>query len=302
MRTFTETLKFNSNLKMLEDCFALMSEKGIDPNRFVEWYCHFGIEKQDQSILIESCNLWIENEIGSNPQQTMQLAQVATKALDNLSARLGRSKNLRDRIADSQFGSMVISLKNMLSNINSNIQPTTTAVASAETPPIQTYEYSKFIDKINLKNQIRRDLAALLEAGVDPLEFVNWYLEEGRFLSESWFDNMKDSFGNMWSNVKNAWNNWGQAGQQRQMKIDAERDSQSVNAALQALQGLEQNLVTANTLPIQNFANMLSAVKEKLKKYTSPYMDVSRLGTQPAVPAASAQTPVPQTAPSYAVY
>jgi hypothetical protein len=108
---------------------------------------------------------------------------------------------------------------------------------------------------------------------------VDWYVQEGQYLNEGWFDNVKDWFGRMGSNVKDAWgrakgafgninNTWGQAGQQYQAGVDQKRDDEAVQQALAAIDQLDQNSQQHQISP--DFLNILQQVKSGLQSLNAP--------------------------------
>ena len=50
MRTFTESLQITTNIRMLKESFILMSERGINPNDFVEWYTTDGVGALEETL------------------------------------------------------------------------------------------------------------------------------------------------------------------------------------------------------------------------------------------------------------
>lgn len=59
MKTFTETIRINNNIRHLREMFVLMSRAGVDPMRFVDWYTTEGLEKQRQGLLVEASEEWL---------------------------------------------------------------------------------------------------------------------------------------------------------------------------------------------------------------------------------------------------
>jgi hypothetical protein len=68
MKTFIESIQLTTNLKMMKEAFILMSQHGINPNDFVEWYTTDGIVMQDQGLLLESSENWL-SESFHNPRR-----------------------------------------------------------------------------------------------------------------------------------------------------------------------------------------------------------------------------------------
>lgn len=62
MKSFSESLKITKNMNLAKQCFALMAENGIDPERYVEWYCDFGVIYQESGVLLEGSMKWLKTE------------------------------------------------------------------------------------------------------------------------------------------------------------------------------------------------------------------------------------------------
>lgn len=62
MKSFSESLQITKNMNLAKQCFGLMVKHGIDPEKFVEWYCDFGVIHQEQGVLLESSIKWLETQ------------------------------------------------------------------------------------------------------------------------------------------------------------------------------------------------------------------------------------------------
>lgn len=210
-------------------------------------------------------------------QQFAQHAAAASKAMDVLSARIGKSKTLQDKIGDKAFGSTIMSLKQMLDDPSKLIVQSQQPQNQSQQPQPQQNQaqpsssdnidvsFESLVDKVRLRNQIRTQLRYMQEQGLEPDVVANWYIKEGRYV-EDW-EGVKDWGKNLWANVKGAWDKWGEAGQKRQAEADAKRDSDAIAAALQSIEGLEKGM--GNSTPSQEFSNALNVVKTKLTELQS---------------------------------
>lgn len=184
-------------------------------------------------------------------------AQAAYSAISNLSKRLSQSKTLQEKLGPQfqQFQTAITQLMNYLQNPNQMVQ------AYESTNSMNNF--AAFNDKIKFRHQIKSGLIDLQQNhGIDPVKFVDWYIEEGQHLNEAWYDGIA----NTWSNIKDAWGNvkkgWGAAGRQRQANVDNQRDGDAINQAMQALDQLDQGM--NGTKPTADFANALSQVRNSL--------------------------------------
>ena len=219
----------------------------------------------------------------SNQQQNTQAPlnphiKSATEALKSLSLRMNKSAALKQKIGGDAFQSTILKLINMLNNPSSfameepqqqgNVMqfPQQSPVAKAES------RFYSTLSKLYEQRLIINGLNDLQKYGINPEEFVEWYREEGRFLNEGWMDGVSDFGGNLWANMKdawknrgsglkNVWNNWGQAGKERQANVDSERDNNSVQNAVKALDELEKE-VGQNVKP--EFLELINNIKQKL--------------------------------------
>ena len=365
MRTFTESLKTTTNLRMVRESFILMSERGIDPNDFVEWYTTDGIGMQDQGLLTEASEEWLKNEIylnegffdrfkqgyqqtanrpkssavtyglgralggaselggkvggwlqgqggdiaksfnsgvegnpyssihpgstppGSTPQPAYtQHAKNAATAVDALSKRMSKSKSLMEKLGGPSFQAAVVNLLHLLNNPANIAQ-----AASADTPSFESNGFGEFTRKIRLHNEIKTGLRTLQEHGIDPVKFVDWYIEEGQYLNEGMFDGAKDWFGRQWANAKGAWNQWGKAGDEYQAQKDQGRDTDAIQQAMHALGELEKGMTGSQ--PTEDFAAALKQVKAGLNQAATPE-------TAPEATPETAPETTPETAPETA--
>ena len=339
MRTFTESLQITTNIKMLRESFILMSERGINPNDFVEWYTTDGIGAQDQGLLTEASEEWLEGRVadwirdyagqkglgrmtnalgtamgsvvgggidaakglagatydnaqaagksfdnmfktssGQNSQQPVAPHQEpeqahepeqsqespyhvknAANAIDSLSKRMSRSKSLMGRLGGVSFQAAVVNLLNMLRN-PSNLFQSNDSPNSA----VESTGFGEFTRKIRLRNEIKTGLRTLQKFNIDPVKFVDWYIEEGQYLNEGMFDGVKDWFGRQWANAKGAWNQWGKAGNEYQIQKDKQRDNEAIQQAMKALSELEQGM--GGNQPSEDFASVLKQVQDQLTK------------------------------------
>lgn len=356
MRTFTESLKISTNLKLLKESFVLMSQRGIDPMNFVEWYTTDGILQQDQGLILEASEQWLEakvanwvrdmagqkglgqftNKLGSmagsaaaggidalkglggaaydnaksaatkmgasfnatknwgnetpQPSDFDQHSKNAADAIDALSKRMSKSKDLFNRMGGQQIQAAVVNMLNMLKNPasiqNQQAQPEqqpeqqplgrpqpqtppqnqrTTYAYGNDDEPYESTGYGNFTKAIRVQNEIRSGLRTLQsEYNIDPQKFVTWYFDEGRHLNldEAWYDGLA----NTWSNIKDAWGNmkksWGAAGQQRQIQADTQRDEDAIKNAMDALKGLRSQSGNAT----DEFSSLLDAIMGALRR------------------------------------
>ena len=63
MRSFSESLRLTKNIKLLEQALVLMADKGIDPEKFINWYVEDG-QFEDHLILNEFLNKWFPTASG----------------------------------------------------------------------------------------------------------------------------------------------------------------------------------------------------------------------------------------------
>jgi hypothetical protein len=387
MRTFTESLQVTTNLRMVKESFVLMSERGVDPNDFVEWYTTDGIGMQDKGLLTEASEEWLEGQIanwfrdyagqkglgkasnalatgiggaagagleaakglggaaydnataaanrvggafkavtgwGNNPtaptsgptsptggpvpqaqaqapQQAQaqapepayaQHAKSAATAVDALSKRMSKSKSLMEKLGGPTFQAAVVNLLNMLKNPSKIAQAAspspTPASSSADTPSFESTGFGNFTRKIRLQNEIKTGLRTLQEHNIDPVKFVDWYIEEGQYLNEGIFDGAKDWFGRQWANAKGAWGQWGKAGDEYQAQKDQGRDNDAIQQAMHALGELEKGMTGSQ--PAEDFAAVLNQVQSGLNQ-------ASQAPAADQAPAAPAQTPEAEAAP-----
>jgi hypothetical protein len=63
MRSFSESLRITKNIKLLEQALVIMADKGIDPEKFINWYVEDG-QFEDKLILNEFLNKWFPTAAG----------------------------------------------------------------------------------------------------------------------------------------------------------------------------------------------------------------------------------------------
>ena len=92
MRTFVESLKITNNMVLLKETFICMSERGVNPSKFVEWYTTDGIEDNsdkaaekwlsDELFLVEgSIRNWMNKNVTPWAQKAGGMAGYGTGAL-----------------------------------------------------------------------------------------------------------------------------------------------------------------------------------------------------------------------------
>ena len=285
-------------MRQIQQSFVVLSQNGINPDDFVDWYISDGFDKQNQGLLFEATEQWLENNPSdfssngpgvnptANPQQHLASA---SQAINNLSKRLAKSKALKEKLGNNyaQLAQAVAALINMLNDPSKMQpqqqppqqpqpqpqpqQPQQPAQPQQQSPvstPSESAGFSNFANRLKLKNEIKSDLLILQkEYNIHPVAFIEWYVEEGRHLNEGWFDGVKDWFGQLGSNVKDAWgrvrNSWGQAGQQYQAGVDKKRDDDAIQQALAAIDQLDQSV--QGRPASQDFLNVLQQVKAGLQ-------------------------------------
>jgi SOS response regulatory protein OraA/RecX len=63
MRSFSESLRITKNIKLLEQALVLMADKGIDPEKFINWYVEDG-QFEENLVLNEFLNKWFPTATG----------------------------------------------------------------------------------------------------------------------------------------------------------------------------------------------------------------------------------------------
>ena len=216
----------------------------------------------------------------------------AHTALDSLSKRMGNSKGLAQELGGQQFQSMVANLMYMIQN-NQVVQqgdpatataaPTAAPTAHPPTakpaaephdqfgagpeigPHSESNGFTNFTGKIRLRNEIKTGLRELQEYNVNPVKFVDWYIEEGQYLNEN---AVGDWFGRQWAGLGGAFSGKGYsaAGQEWQQGKDKKRDDEAVQQAINTLWQFEREMKAANVNFTPDFAKTLNDVRNGLHK------------------------------------
>jgi uncharacterized protein YukE len=278
MKTFFENLKITKDVKILEHCFILMCQKGIDPHKFVEWIIEEG---QFQKNFNEKACLWLKKELNLiklqeffTPAHPMQdQAENVQKALNKLHKRMGVSYALFNGLGGQEFMQTILSFIQFLNNdfhvfLSPDNQP------YPEEQPQESY------DSLSSKEKILRLFEALQDKGVDPILFVEFYKN---YLKENILQNAGDWTKNMINNVYGAarrfWTGeqgqFGNEGNVRQFKVNQKRDYDAMNEALHALSQLASSMRQQGFVPsreLENFYDMVVLPLEKFKNviYTIP--------------------------------
>lgn len=123
----------------------------------------------------------------------------------------------------------------------------TPSTAAAPTAPVVASHYNPqedFLGKMIFERRVRSACTQLIEHDVDPRHFVNWYINEGRFLTNE--EQFQEGLGDFFAQVGSGIGSWA-GGQGFQHGYNAEkqrrqtqRERDAIGAATHALQQLKE--------------------------------------------------------------
>jgi len=63
MKTFSESMHITRHMRQVQECLILMSQNGISPVKFVDWYLSDGLVHQSNRKLNESAQKWLQHNL-----------------------------------------------------------------------------------------------------------------------------------------------------------------------------------------------------------------------------------------------
>jgi hypothetical protein len=270
MKTFYESLSKTKNTLLLKECFVLMSQKGVDPNKFVEWYCSEGFIHQKNGNLPKQLQEWAISEgawgtgLGATAGTMMagpiggavggylgnkvgnwlgtQFNQQQNQPADQNQPNQNQQPNQNDKINAAKaltnfhkFYQNSPSLQQQINNPEFN-NALTGLIGMLNDPKLETIDYLYQLQK---------------QYNIDPLKLVDWYIKEGQYLNES----IGDWARNAWGSAKNMLSRFQQMPQ---------NDQDALNQLNQAIAVLKNS----NIKNVQ-FKNALQIIQNSLNKSSS---------------------------------
>lgn len=299
MKTFLQSLKSQNINHLVKEAFILLEKKSVSSLAFVEWYSNEGLLLNEQATLN-----WVKSRIRfeENSVEIQNHMVAANKALSDLHSRLTRSVNLREKANSKEFAQMVLNLISMLNDPNQvYVEPSQVSLINDPNAPNE--HYSRFVSRIRIKNEMNRFFNEMEKRNINPSLFIEWYQQEGQFLTEGpYFDRFKDFVGNTWANIKGAWNRGMSGffgpGQERQKSVDLQRDQAAINNTKQALTNLVNQISQLGIQPQNNFMNVVQQITQQLDVLQTELQQAAQTTNNPAQTNVAPQPPVQQQ-PSY---
>jgi hypothetical protein len=301
MKSFSQSLQITKNFKLLEQAFNLMAQKGIDPQRFVDWYVEEGVIYQESGSFEEGFWQNLSNRWGKG-MQTGSANQSPNRGAESAGRYLGGAVQ---GIAD-KFLRGTTAAKNAWQGFNNALGGEEHAAArsaerSAAPKPNMPGEHMMVLSALNnlskrmglskslndkigdpnfsnnllnligmLKgevkentyyNNIRTSLVELQSMGVDIEALAEWYFYEIQNINEGPV-NWLSRAGNWLGNQwANIKHSVGNWGRGGAIR-DSQLDQKAIDNVLNALKQMPSN-------GDGEFQKVLSAVYEKLKSLNS---------------------------------
>jgi len=199
-------------------------------------------------------------------------AKEAVVAMSNLSKRIQQSAALQDMLGGkAQASTFTATLANLINSIQ-------TKLTESLYVPSSNIIFEQ-IEDFRQELSVRNALYDLEDIGINPENFVDWFIEGEYFFQENYNENIGDWWSQFKANVEDAWKNWGKAGETKQAEIDKERDMRAINNAIQKLSNLESQIKSGGHKAAADFVRFV----DEFKKMLHPIVGLSVPPIDPAV-------------------
>ena len=268
MRTFREAMIVSNNLKAMKNLLEFIEANGGDPGKFVDWFTseenlmeagpasnplnlpdtsrgagelgsYIGAVGGGLGGLITGAGRGISNVAGSFASGIAQGAKAgyravtndlpssaknATDALKNLENRISQSAELKAMFKDPNFIPLLQNLQKTIANAL-----------------VENRKSRSVINEAQKKSEYKKVFIKLAEAGIDPHEALQIYVENNFYMTEIF-----QSIANWFANIGTRW-------KERLRNISNKQDQDAIANAMTALGKLQKDIPAFGQKPSQEF-------------------------------------------------